>query len=190
MVKGLGGRLPAWCFSAGCEGILGSTAQHGGQWAWGLLGWLKDCPGYSLVQLMPGFSVCANWKKALSVMLRFLLGRNQLVCSRAETGGSSYACHGDSRWAEPAGNRGSQIGCADKRCSHTPTMISPRKMLSTEQTMQFFLTITCRISSGSLTGHCHSHQFGGDSGMYFFSHYELLELCQMRPTFMPLLCNF
>lgn len=42
-------------------------------------------------------------KSRLSVVPRFLLGRNQLVCSRAETGGSSYACRGDSRWAEPWG---------------------------------------------------------------------------------------
>lgn len=108
----------------------------------------------------------------------------------AETGGSSYACHGDSQWAEPGGNRGSQIGWADKRCSHTPTVVSPSETLNTEQAVQFFLTITCKIGSRSLTGHCHSHQSGGDSGMCFFSHHELFELCQMRTTFVPWLCNF
>lgn len=80
------------------------------------------------------------WKKAPSVVPRFHPKRNQLVCSRAETGGSSYACRGDSQRAEPQGNRGSQIGCADERCFHTPTVVSPSEMLNTGQATGFLLT--------------------------------------------------
>lgn len=62
--------------------------------------------------------------------------------------------------------------------------------VNTEQAMQFFLAIACRIGSRSLAGHCHSHQSGGDSGTCFFSHHELLELCQMKTISVPWLCNF
>ena len=89
----------------------------------------------------------------------------------------------------PGGNRGSQIGCADERCFHTPIVVSPSEMLNTEQAMQFSLTHhpQDQHSWSPLARRCHSHQSGGVPSTWLFSH---LELCQMRTIFVPWLCNF
>lgn len=87
----------------------------------------------------------------------------------------------------PGGNRGSQIGCADKRYFHTPTVVSPSHMLNTEQAMQFFLTHHLQDQHGwsPLACRCHDHRAGGVSSTWLSSRGELLELCQMRTIFVP-----
>lgn len=92
----------------------------------------------------------------------------------------------------PGGNRGSQIGSADRRCFHTLVVVSPSEVLNAEQARQFFLTHHPQDRRGwsPLTCRCHSHGSGGVSGTWLFSRRNLRELCQTRMIFMPWPCNF
>lgn len=105
-MKGLDGSLPARCFCSRtwrCFGFCSTAWRTVSMRSPGMVG------GLSGVEYGPAhdrlFCLANPGKKAPSVLSRFLLGRNQLVCSRAETGGSSYACRGDSQRAEPWGEQ-------------------------------------------------------------------------------------
>lgn len=193
-MKGLGGSLPAWCFYSRmwrCFGFCSTAWRSVGTRSPGMVG------GLSRVESGPAhdrFFCLGNPGKRYRQSCRgFSLGETSWFAPEQRQEGAHMHAVETAGEQSPGGNTGSQIGCADERCFHTPIVVSPIEMLNAGQAMQFFLTITCRISRAGpslLARCCQNHRSGGISGTWLFNHRELLDRCQMRTIFVPWLCNF
>lgn len=138
-------------------------------------------------QLMTGSSVWPNLEKSTISHVKVSPKEKPVGLLQRQEGAHMHAVETAGEQS-PAGNSGSQIGCAEERCCHTPTVVSPSEMLHAEGAMQF--SLTHQHGCSLLTCCPHSHQSGGASGTWPLSRHQLLRLCQMRTIFMPWLSTF
>lgn len=176
-MKGLDGSLPAWCFCSRtwrCFGFCSMAWRSVGMRSPGMVG------GLSGVEYGPAhdrfFCLANPGKKHHQSCRGFSLGGTSWFAPEQRQEGAHMHAVETAGEQSPGGNRGSQIGCADKRYFHTPTVVSPSHMLNTEEAMQFFLTHHLQDQHGwsPLACRCHDHRSGGVSSTWLFSRRELL----------------